>query len=364
MTTRADPHGTHQLLAQARLHRQREDWNANLELLAALPPSLEDPALRYALLDELWEALFQTKQYARCLEVLAGFARTPVDDRIISRTDRLLPHLREGRKVVATLDPSRVPGPGELIIRYGDYPLGFDHLICNNPASRNLRYFWNTHHDQVEYDPVWEPIDCLYLINLDERPDRYLETLRELKRMRAPFSRIRRFAAYRDHSSDDPVLNGYIGCTRSHLEVVNEIVAKQYRHALVLEDDFCFVEDLAENRRSLERFFARGYDYDVCLLAASNVPQWAPHDELLVRNHQDCTTTSAYLLSSAGARRVQQVWQESFDLLLATRDTRHIADQSWARLQKEERFFTFQRKLGFQRPGLSCITQKMVFDLD
>ena len=355
------------ILARARPARAAGRWSETAEVLSKLDPlEIQDPERRYAVVHELFLALLHTNQHERCLRVLQGFAQTPVPESLLRSTDRLLSYLRDTQhlRLVATFDANRLPHEDELVICYGDYPLAFTSLLCHNPVFRHLKYFWEIDHSQVEYDHLWDPVAQIYIVNLHERFDRQIETLRELKRMQAPFCRVTRFPACRDTTTESQRLNGYIGCTKSHLEVINDVVAQGYKHTLILEDDFCFVDPRPWNRRDLQLFFERQYDYHVCLLAASNSDRLVPHDDLLSRIYQEGTTTSGYLVSAAGARKVQQIWSAALERLLATGETHHIADQSWATLQEEDRFFVFTRKLGFQRPGQSCITGEIVFDLD
>lgn len=305
-------------------------------------------------------------QYERYFNALKEYAQTPVGERLMLCADRIIPQMRNNLKkiIIATLDPDRRPRDGEIIICYGDYPLGFDGLICNNPVFRHLKYFWSLEHDVVEYDSVWEPIEKIYIINLDEYADRYMETLRELKRMDAPFHRIERFSALRDRSTDDPLLNGYIGCNRSHLAVIEDICNQGYENSLILEDDFCFVDGIRQNHDSLRLFFHQRNAYHVCMLAVSNAEGIEPYNDLLSRVNLRGTTTSGYIVSREGALRLRDIWGDALTRLPTTRDIQYLADQAWAVLQPEGKFFVFKRKMGFQRPCVSCITKKMVFDLD
>jgi hypothetical protein len=325
-----------------------------------------NPDKRYASEVEQLKRLFANGEYEQCFSALKDFSRTHVGEPVMLMADKLIPYLRNNlkKKIVATFDPYRKPRVDELIICYGDYPMSFDCLICNNPVFRHLIYFGAIQHDAVEYDSIWNPVERIYIINLDEHINRYIETLRELKRMRAPFERITRFSACRDCSSNTPLLNGYIGCNRSHLAVIEDIVAQGYQHALILEDDFCFVDGREWNQDSLRLFFDRAYPYHICLLAASNDSGIEPYDDLLSRVYQKGTTTSGYMVSAEGARHLQNIWRDALVRLVTEGDTRYLADQSWAVLQPKGRFFVFKRKLGYQRPGVSCITGKMVFDLD
>jgi len=352
------------LLGILRANRTAGRW----EMSAALydPQSLSavyGNLLRH-LLEEFFIAFCCLKKYEKALEVMTNFQRTYVDDHLIAITDCLFGYIRNEKRIVATMDPLRQPRSSEIVVCYGDYPHIYENLAHCNPIRRHLQYFWNLDHDEIEYSSVWDPIDQIYIVNVDERIDRYIETLRELRRMKAPFHRIRRFSAIKDESTQDSYFNGTVGCARSHLAVLEESLNKGYQHVLVLEDDFCFTDDIAVNQNALKLFFERRYDYDICLLATSKYYRIEPYDDLLNRSYQECTTTAGFLYSRSGMEHLYGTWKKGLEDLIVTRNTVNACDRSWRELQKESRFFVFKQKLGFQRPSYSSITGKTEFHLD
>jgi len=68
---------------------------------------------------------------------------------------------------MAKSEPYRVPAPGELVVIFGNYPLGFRSLVVNNPIRRNVLDFWKFRFDVIESDPCWNPIDQIFIINRD-----------------------------------------------------------------------------------------------------------------------------------------------------------------------------------------------------
>ena len=149
----------------------------------------------------------------------------------------------------------RQANENEYVICYGDYPHIYENLIINNPCYRHLKYFWKIKHDVEEYDAVWDNVDRIFIINLNERQDRYIETLRELKRFNVPLSKVERFSAFKEAPTDNNQLNGYIGCARSHLAILRLILERQYNNALILEDDVTFTENISLNIQNLKLFF-------------------------------------------------------------------------------------------------------------
>lgn len=345
--------------------RSRQEWPRIVSLCQQVNLETIENRLHLAqILDEYYMSLYYTQQYDRCVDVVSHFRRCHLDDRILKNIDFLLPHIRGNRRIVATFNVGRIPADDEIVICYGDFPAIFDSLIINNPIRRHLKYFWDLSHDIVESNPVWDPVDRIYIVNLDERMDRYIETLRELRRMGAPFAKVTRFSAIK-YSSDDSNLNGHIGCGQSHIAIVDEMIRKGYRHVLILEDDFCFDERIEQHLRDLKIFFDRKYDYDVCLFATSKYYRMEPYDDLLSLSYQECTTASGYLISREGAKRVLPLWREGLSKMLETKEShRYAIDRYWASLQKDKKFFFFTVKMGYQRPGYSNITKQTSFNMD
>ena len=94
-------------------------------------------------------------------------------------------------------DPHRRPDPNEVVIIYGNYPHAFSNVIVNNPIDVHAADFWRFRHDRVESDTRWAGVDEIFIINVEERPDRLDSALRELTSARAP---LRPYRAHTGHS--------------------------------------------------------------------------------------------------------------------------------------------------------------------
>lgn len=355
------------LLREKRLEKKWEEIVALCTLID--PPSIMDRVELNRFLDEYYIALYRLGRFEDCLRVMSYFTYCHVDDHIIRNTDYMLSYLKtrggKNRRVVATYDLNRQPTEDEIVICYGDFPSLYDNLIHNNPVRRHLKYFFQMDHDEVEASSTWEKIDRIYIVNLDERVDRYIETLRELKRMQVPLSIVERWSAARYQGTSDPSLNGHLGCMKSHIEIFEHANKKGYNHIIVLEDDFCFTEQLEQHHRDLTTFFERKYDYDVVLLATSRYYRCEPFDDLLVRSFQECTTTAGYMVSEEGRKRILPIWKNGYEKMVETgRSDIYAVDRCWSALQVDNKFFVFKTKFGFQRPGYSNITKETAFGMD
>ena len=301
------------------------------------------------------------------IELLRKLNGFPIDEMVLQSTDAFLrPWIADGRKVIATFDPDRRPARDEVIIVYGNYPHMYDNIVVNNPVKRHVSTFWKLAHDEVEYDVRWNFINQIYVINADNRIDRYDSILRELAVAKAPFDRISRVSALvsveRTHSKS---VAGAIGCLRSHLAALHRARDQGFEHVIILEDDFCFTSDVEIHLQDLRSFFERDYAYWICLLATSKYGQIVAKDDLVSLTRQKCTNAAAYLISRAGILSLIPVYEAALRNLTMTGDTAHYAaDRCWSVLQPSGKFFVFSRKFGFQAAGFSDIEGKITRYLD
>ena len=312
-------------------------------------------------LDDLFAA--DRDGFVRSVQALDGAA---IDEDLVRHMDGYRDFFQRGKRMIATTDPARMPAPDEFVVCFGNYPPGYHALPINNPVRRNLLDFfsWDQPFDAVEGHPCWRKVEKCFVINLDERPDRFYTTLRELARVGFPLDRIVRFSGHVAADTGDRRLDGQIGCLRSHLEVVTLVQEEGYPHALVLEDDFGFLDDQDRVRNETAQFFARGYDYDVCLLATSNFGPIEPLDDLVSVTRQRCTNTSGHFISSAGAGKLRACFGEALERLQETGDQMRFAvDRCWTALQGE-RFLVFKRRMGFQLPSFSDIEGRITLYFD
>jgi hypothetical protein len=322
---------------------------------AVLPPLRGGRRASHAVLDEVGAAVSRNDMSA-AVQSLQQLEFGAVDEHIIRRADAMLASFAAGKRIVASFDPARMPGPDELVIRYGNYPHDYSNFPNNNPIKRHASLFWEVRHDVVESDPRWDGIDRIYVINLDTRPDRYDSILRELARARAPFDRIQRVPACVGRGHADPRVNGTVGCLQSHLTVLRAARDAGHRNILVLEDDFSFTDDIELHLDDLRTFLARQYAYLVCLIATAGAGIVAPKDDLVSLSYQVVTNTAGFLLSAEGVKALLPVWENALGQLEITADTvRFAADRSWCVLQESQQFFVFRRKFGFQLSGISDI---------
>jgi oligopeptidase B len=60
-----------------------------------------------------------------------------------------------------------------------------DSTLRSYRIYRHISRFFEVTHDTVLYHPSWEPVERIYILNLEERVDRYYDTLLALARLQA-----------------------------------------------------------------------------------------------------------------------------------------------------------------------------------
>jgi glycosyl transferase family 25 len=193
-------------------------------------------------------------------------------------------------------------------------------------------------------------IDRVVYINLDRRTDRRAEMEAELARLRLPA--WERFSAVEHH-------HGRIGCTLSHLAVLQRAQQEGWGSVLILEDDFIGTVTPEAWEDNLAQFFAVVPQYDVLMLSY-NLLHGTPHNAVVGRV-QNAQTTAGYLVHrrfygplmatmQAGLRRLQlHPHAHSFAL-----------DIFWKRVQPSSQWFYLLHRLGKQRASYSDIEHRVV----
>jgi len=86
--------------------------------------------------------------------------------------------------------------------------------------------------------------DKVYCINLDRRPDRWENTLTELKKHN--INNVIRFSAVdgRELNEKCNLLNGEIGILKTHINLIQQCKNENIKSVLILEDDVVFTDEI------------------------------------------------------------------------------------------------------------------------
>jgi hypothetical protein len=298
---------------------------------------------RGPLLFPLFQAYYYLGRHQEAQALLATCQT--VDEHLIEQSSFLIPKI--ARRIIGTTNVGRVPGEDEAVIAYGNFLHDVDTLPHSTLMFRHAIYSSCVRHSEFESHRCWDPVARIYVLNLESRPDRYAEVMSELARMDTPLDRV---FHYKARATEDALVGG----TMNHIAVVRDFLASGGEACAIFEDDFTFTSRVTKHQEDLERFWARKYEFDVCLLAASKYYERWPYDDLLDLSFQECTTSSGYLLHRESAPLVLRVMEEGLKLLKRG-DVNGVVDRYWARLQPRRRFFVFKTKFGYQRCSYSNI---------
>ncbi len=333
------------------------------------------PSRRYQI---LWDILAAFYELDACRALPPAFFRlfelTHVDERIILFSNR---YLRERFAKVIGSSSSSGNGSTEqpledscnVRVVYCNVP----HEVRNLPAFpvvyRHPVYCFSMTHDRFESHRCWDLVNRIHVINLEDRPDRFLETMVELGRVGAPLDRV---VHYRARKDGDP-LAAYRGATKNHIDVLRqetraEYVNPQRPHTLILEDDITFTSLVDQMHADLTQALELlGTDYDMLFLAASKFHEIEDSAHEVVRvSKQECTTSSAYLVNSSSVPIVLETALQGYEGmvdekgdLVPERVHTNCIDRYWARLNPRGRMYVFRCKMAYQRPSFSNLTGKV-----
>lgn len=329
-------------------NRNLNKWNDNIYLIESgiylNDTNLQIDTLR-KIIDEYYMAAYYIEDYKKCINIIKKYEEIGINEHIINNTDFILQYLRKDKKVIATTDIKRIPKNDEIIIIYGDFPWIYENLIISNPCYRHFKYFNKIRHDTVESHECWNSVDKIYIINLDHRSDKYLETVSELTKLQVPLDKVERFSA---------ILSKEWGCTASHLEVLKNSIKNKYNNILVLEDDFKLTSLHEKHKDNINKFFKDKYDYDICFVGCHVSCRYIEKDDLLYQIKARCTTTVGYFLSKNGMEKLLPIWEKALPKLKETgNDGLYACDMSWQCIQGDKKIFLFKNKIGYQRPQSS-----------
>jgi hypothetical protein len=339
----------------------QEQWQLFIKLYEET--SLHTIKPESGILFPMYMGYYYTNQFLKCIDILKKYEFLTIDEALLFNSNYLFSKL--GKKIVATTNIKRQPNEDEIIVYYGNYLHDINNLPISNKVFRHPKYFCNIHHDLIEFHESWNNIDVIYILNLEERGDRYLEILVELCKMGCPLQKIYHYKAKKEIVTTDKEVDTYIGAAKNHINVIEHFINNNYNHCLILEDDITFTNNIEEHQTNLNLFFERKYDFDVCFISSSKYGPFDEYDDLLRISKQPCTTSSGYILNKSRADKVLNIIKEGNDLLLETGNHRVYAnDRYWAKIQDDNKMFIFNNKFGYQRPSYSSITQKFSCHFD
>jgi glycosyl transferase family 25 len=155
--------------------------------------------------------------------------------------------------------------------------------------------------------------------------------------------------------------NGAVGCSMSHLKLLQQALKSGLDHILIVEDDIEFLDpDLFKTQ--LDCFLKNhGSNWDVVLLAGNNMPPYETIDETCVKVTR-CQTTTGYLVNGHYIEKLlNNVKMSLSNLLREPRNhTQYAIDKHWFALQSVDNWFIITPLTVVQREDYSDIEKKVI----
>ncbi len=192
------------------------------------------------------------------------------------------------------------------------------------------------------------PKMSLFYINMDSRPDRESNVLRQL-------TCLRTFCHHPTRVRGPPL--GALGCSLGHISAVTRGM-RTGQDFIVVEDDFVAADHprLTTVLRDFRRLNMR---WDVILLSA-NIISYEPMTDTIVRV-TEAQTTGAYMVNIEYASTLLGNFKTGFAKFKETgQDSLYCVDQHWKLLQPEGFWFSFSPPVAHQDKGFSDIEQRYV----
>lgn len=188
-----------------------------------------------------------------------------------------------------------------------------------------------------------------FYINLDTRPDRKAHVEQQLKTI--GINNPQRFNAIK-------MDNGAIGCSLSHLKLIETAKINNWDHILIVEDDILFTQPNIFVTQ-FNNFLSKHQDYDVVILAGNNCPPFINVDDTCVQVKQ-CQTTTSYLVKSHYYDKLINNYREGLNLLMREPYNHRLyaIDKYWFRLQAKDKWFLIIPLTVTQREDYSDIEKR------
>lgn len=188
-----------------------------------------------------------------------------------------------------------------------------------------------------------ETIEKVVYINLEYRTDRRQHIQQELSIF--PAEKIIHFNAIKHNK-------GGIGCSMSHIGVLELAIKNNWKNVLIVEDDLQWKN--FDNGHSILSNLVKN-PYDVIMLSGHSVKYNRKTYKL-----QNCCARTAYLVSNHYYQTLLNNYKTG--LVLLEKDFRgsHRGDMYWNRLQERDKWYIIMPQMCMQQPSFSDIEKRHV----
>lgn len=189
-----------------------------------------------------------------------------------------------------------------------------------------------------------------FYINLEHRTDRKELVEKELENIGI---KAERFNAIK-------MANGAIGCSMSHLKILEDAKKHKLDHVLILEDDITFLDPELFKKQFNNFLELHGNNWDVILFAGNNMPPYEKIDETCVKVSR-CQTTTGYLVNGHFINVMVSNVKMGLTNLLNNPEkiSMYAIDKFWFVLQSASKWYLIIPLTVVQREDYSDIEQKV-----
>ena len=129
--------------------------------------------------------------------------------------------------------------------------------------------------------------------------------------------------------------NGAIGCSMSHLKILQNALQNNLDHVLIIEDDITFLNPELFKCQINKFFKIHNNNWDVILFAGNNIPPYENIDDTCIKVSR-CQTTTGYLVNKHYIKVLVQNIKLGLTQLLNKPNEKHkfAIDMFWFVLQR------------------------------
>ena len=153
--------------------------------------------------------------------------------------------------------------------------------------------------------------------------------------------------------------NGAVGCSMSHLKILQNAVNNNLEHVLILEDDIQFLQPDVFKEQFNKFIKNHKNDWDVILFAGNNIPPYETVDETCIKVKK-CQTTTGYLVNGHYIKILMQNVKMGITNLIhrPTEHSSYAIDKFWFALQNIDKWYLISPVTVIQLEGYSDIEKK------
>ena len=196
-------------------------------------------------------------------------------------------------------------------------------------------------------------LNNVFYINLEHRVDRKEHV--EAQLLKIGLKNFQRFNAVK-------MENGAVGCSMSHLKILQKALKDGLDHVLIVEDDIEFL-DAELFRSQLDNFLQKqnSRSWDVVLLAGNNMPPYQKVDETCVKVTR-CQTTTGYLVNGHYIEKLMNNVKMGLTNLIQEpkNHLKYAIDMHWFVLQELDNWFLITPLTVVQREDYSDIEKRVI----